>query len=177
MKTKANEPPIECDLTKIDLLLDGGITGEVATVLNKHLEACMSCRAYMERTAADTNTWSNIQSFLNPDSYDVEPFLSTSSSGSDSRDVQARIVQICSALAPSEFPNHMGRLGIYEITGVIGAGATGVVFKATDPSLDRTVAIKVLSPVLANSGAARKRFERESKAAAAVIQPLSLIHI
>jgi serine/threonine protein kinase len=168
---RANQPPTECDLSQIDLLLDGEVTDEVATILDIHLADCLSCRDYMERTAADTKTWSNIENFLKPDSYDEEPFLSTSSSASDSRDVQTRIEQISSALAPSEFPNHMGRLGIYEITGVIGAGATGVVFKATDPSLDRTVAIKVLSPVLASSGAARKRFERESKAAAAVIHP------
>ena len=47
----------------------------------------------------------------------------------------------------------------------------GVVLKASDQSLDRTVAIKVLAPHLASSGAARKRFAREAKAAAAVLHP------
>ena len=65
----------------------------------------------------------------------------------------------------------LGRLGSYEISGVIGIGGMGIVLKAIDPSLDRTVAIKVLSPHLASSGSARNRFAREAKAAAAVIHP------
>jgi hypothetical protein len=65
----------------------------------------------------------------------------------------------------------LGRLGAHEVSGVIGAGAMGVVLNALDKSLDRTVAIKVLAPHLASSGAARKRFAREAKAAAAVLHP------
>ena len=45
----------------------------------------------------------------------------------------------------------------------------GIVLKALDPALDRRVAIKVLAPHLAASAAARKRFAREAKAAAAVV--------
>ena len=44
----------------------------------------------------------------------------------------------------------------------------GVVLKAFDPALHRTVAIKVLAPHLATSPRARKRFSREARAAAAV---------
>ena len=44
----------------------------------------------------------------------------------------------------------------------------GVVLKAFDPSLSRFVAIKVLAPQLAAVAAARKRFAREARAAAAV---------
>jgi eukaryotic-like serine/threonine-protein kinase len=36
------------------------------------------------------------------------------------------------------------RLGPYEITGQIGAGGMGEVYRATDPNLGRQVAIKVL---------------------------------
>jgi serine/threonine protein kinase len=57
------------------------------------------------------------------------------------------------------------------VMGVVGAGGMGVVLKGFDRSLDRTVAIKVLAPHLASSGAARKRFAREAKAAAAVLHP------
>ncbi len=65
----------------------------------------------------------------------------------------------------------LGRLGGYEVSGVVGTGGMGVVLKAHDNSLDRTVAIKVLAPHLASSGAAWKRFSREAKAAAAVLHP------
>ena len=47
----------------------------------------------------------------------------------------------------------------------------GVVFKGFDRELNRSVAIKFLAPHLAHSGTARKRFEREARAAAAVVHP------
>ena len=74
-------------------------------------------------------------------------------------------------LAPTDDPRMMGRLGVYEVSGVIGSGGMGVVLKGHDRALERTVAIKVLAPHLASSGAARKRFAREAKAAAAVLHP------
>ena len=44
-----------------------------------------------------------------------------------------------------------------EVVGVIGRGGMGVVFKAYEGALNRFVAIKMLLPHLAASGAARKR--------------------
>ena len=46
-----------------------------------------------------------------------------------------------------------------------------VVFRAHDERLDRTVALKLLSPALAEDEAFRQRFIRESRAAAAVDDP------
>jgi len=46
-----------------------------------------------------------------------------------------------------------------------------VVFRAHDERLDRTVALKILSPALAADAAFRQRFIRESRAAAAVDDP------
>jgi serine/threonine protein kinase len=59
----------------------------------------------------------------------------------------------------------------YRIEEQIGAGGMAVVFRAVDENLDRTVALKVLSPGLAANTAFRKRFMRESKAAAKVDDP------
>jgi hypothetical protein len=73
-----------------------------------------------------------------------------------------------SFLEPCDDPTRLGRLGPYEVTDVIGRGGFGVVFKAFDPSLGRFVAIKVLAPYLASNVAARQRFAREGRAAAAV---------
>ncbi|MBC8352145.1 MAG: serine/threonine protein kinase [Planctomycetes bacterium] len=72
-------------------------------------------------------------------------------------------------LAPPSHPEMLGRLGRYEIERLIGAGGMGVVFKGFDSELNRPVAIKVLAPHLAGSGAARKRFAREARAAAAIV--------
>jgi eukaryotic-like serine/threonine-protein kinase len=63
------------------------------------------------------------------------------------------------------------RLGPYEILSRIGAGGMGEVYRARDTRLDRTVAIKILPPVLTNDPAARSRFEREARAIAALRHP------
>jgi len=63
------------------------------------------------------------------------------------------------------------RLGPYEVQSFIGAGGTGEVHKALDTRLDRTVAIKVLSPYLAGNEAARERLEREAKVVSRLNHP------
>jgi HD-like signal output (HDOD) protein len=63
------------------------------------------------------------------------------------------------------------RLGNYELRALLGRGAMGVVFKALEPSLQRHVAIKLLAPELAASPAARERFAREARVAAAIQHP------
>lgn len=72
-------------------------------------------------------------------------------------------------LGPPSHPEMLGRLGRYEIERVVGTGGMGVVFKGFDTELHRPVAIKVLAQHLSHSGAARQRFGREAKAAAAVV--------
>src|ERR1019366_6103423 len=57
------------------------------------------------------------------------------------------------------------RLGPYEIIAVAGAGGMGEVYKARDPRLDRTVAIKTSAEQFSN------RFEGEARAIAALNHP------
>jgi urea transport system substrate-binding protein len=57
------------------------------------------------------------------------------------------------------------RIGRYEITGVLGAGGMGVVFKAHYTAIDRTVAIKVLAANIAVNARALDRFLVEARAA------------
>jgi serine/threonine-protein kinase len=54
----------------------------------------------------------------------------------------------------------------YRLTAVLGEGAMGTVYRAKQLSLDRDVAIKVLSPEYANDPAYVERFLREAKAVA-----------
>jgi eukaryotic-like serine/threonine-protein kinase len=67
---------------------------------------------------------------------------------------------------------HIGR---YEIIKTIGKGAMGVVYKAIDPLLDRTVAVKtIMSPQSSGRrvrSAFLERFQREAKAAAKMQHP------
>jgi WD40 repeat protein/serine/threonine protein kinase len=71
-------------------------------------------------------------------------------------------------LEPSPKPGSLGRLGHYDVLEVAGRGGMGVVLRAFDEKLQRVVAIKVLAPTLAGDAAARQRFVREARAAAAV---------
>jgi serine/threonine-protein kinase len=56
----------------------------------------------------------------------------------------------------------------YRLLELLGEGAMGAVYKARQLSLDRDVAIKVLSPELAKDEAYVKRFQAEAKAVARV---------
>jgi len=73
-----------------------------------------------------------------------------------------------SFLEPSEKPGSLGRLAHFEVLEVLGNGGFGTVVKAFDEKLHRFVAIKLMSPLLAATSAARKRFVREARSAAAV---------
>ncbi len=62
------------------------------------------------------------------------------------------------------------RLGQYEIESVLGLGGAGVVYRARDTRLTRTVAVKFLSP--AREGAASSnRFQREGQIVSALNHP------
>jgi len=62
-------------------------------------------------------------------------------------------------------------LGSYEITGPLGAGAMGVVYRAKDPRLGRSVAIKIVSERAQLLPQILKRFEQEARAASAIAHP------
>jgi hypothetical protein len=53
----------------------------------------------------------------------------------------------------------------------LGAGGMASVWLAREPALRRLVAVKLLSPELSASGAARARFEREAQAVAGLVHP------
>ena len=63
------------------------------------------------------------------------------------------------------------KLGHFEITGLLGKGGMGEVYRAHDTKLEREVAIKVLPDDLANDPERLERFEREAKMLAALDHP------
>jgi tetratricopeptide (TPR) repeat protein len=73
------------------------------------------------------------------------------------------------AHATNELPEDAPReIGDYRIVREIGRGGMGVVYEAVQTSLDRRVALKVLSLSITNTANAVRRFQREARAAASI---------
>ena len=66
-----------------------------------------------------------------------------------------------------EDPMTPEKIGRYVVTGELGKGAMGVVYRATDPNIGRTLALKTMRLDIhgANSGDMLKRFQNEARAA------------
>src|SRR5882762_8972408 len=62
-------------------------------------------------------------------------------------------------------------LGPYEITGPLGSGGMGEVYRARDTRLERTVAIKILPAQFSSDPVRKQRFEREAKTISSLNHP------
>src|SRR5215218_4877782 len=62
-------------------------------------------------------------------------------------------------------------IGKYRIVELVGEGAMGVVYRALDTVLHRTVAIKVMNDAIARQAELRQRFLHEAQAAASLQHP------
>ncbi|MCA9194791.1 MAG: serine/threonine protein kinase [Planctomycetales bacterium] len=146
---------------------------ELPDSMAQHIEQCAHCQTRLGELAATEEGWEKVAvAFLKRDQ---------SSQIFDSDDYPRGLVRwteqtaawsesmVKPLLNPPTHPEMLGRLGRYEIERLIGSGGMGIVFKAYDTELNRTVAIKMLAPYLATSGAARKRFARESRSAAGIV--------
>ena len=150
----------ECHLATIQRFLDQQLNHEENARFENHLETCQPCRERLEAAAANADVWSEVRNSLGAD--DFEPALfSESDSG-----LAVNRSSIVRWLAPSDDDRMLGRIGTYEVAGIVGTSSMAVVLKAFDPALNRYVAIKLLAPWLHTNGAARQRFSREARASA-----------
>src|SRR5207245_4528997 len=63
------------------------------------------------------------------------------------------------------------KIGKYDVTGILGRGGMGIVYKATDPFLDRLVAIKMMTGGYADNPDLLKRFFREAQSTGSLQHP------
>lgn len=163
-----------CDEQRLQTLLTAEEDTAEYRAAAEHLETCASCRDRLSDLAGDPRAWDEARGMLVCDETDAEIKQEETArpwyrflSGSQAHGWTESLVR--QLLSPPSHPEMLGRLGRYEIERWLGAGGMGVVFKGFDTELNRPVAIKVLAPHLAGSGAARQRFAREARAAAAVV--------
>ncbi len=74
-------------------------------------------------------------------------------------------------LQASPDPDFAAALGPYDVTAIIGRGGMGLVLKAHERALDRTVALKILRPELTDDRTALTRFTLEARAVAGLNHP------
>ena len=159
---RATRRPIACvDAQTLERYLAEHLDESDEVRVAEHLETCDTCRRTMERQAAEPEVWTELAGSV-PDALPIEAL-----SGPE-EDKGLQIAEVAELLDPTDDPAYLGRIGAYEVCGMIGSGATGVVLKAMEPRLNRFVAIKLMSPRYRHHGAARSRFEREGQAVAAV---------
>jgi serine/threonine protein kinase len=162
-----------CDDVNLGVLLDGDEHSDHFQIAARHIDCCVSCQRRLTELSGDVDAWAVQRVMLRPlegdepesglicryHSQEFSPWRKSAKPGSSIEELLA---------APSH-PEMLGRLGRYDIERVIGTGGMGIVLKGFDSELNRPVAIKLLAPHLARVGAARQRFAREARAAAAVL--------
>ncbi|WP_422931390.1 serine/threonine-protein kinase [Singulisphaera sp. PoT] len=171
-----------CDTARLALLLEGRLPGADEPALVAHLDACRACQRRLDELAAEAPWWGALRRLDDA----VGPSATDRRGGCEQEKRACRGMRRAAGkpgdealgfLAPSEDPGCLGRLGHFRVDEVLGRGGMGVVLRAFDEVLDRAVAIKVLAPQLATGAAARRRFDREARAAAAVVhEHVTAIH-
>ena len=133
--------------------------GVEVDAVSEHIESCEACRTELEELGGGASWWDEAGRWLAIDPADV-----------DDADVDpwSQHAIDLSFLDPPTHPEMLGRIGQYDVESLLGHGGMGVVFRAHDSDLQRTVAVKVLAPQWAASPQARQRFAREAEAAASV---------
>lgn len=178
--------PPHIDTAVLEALLDDRLPARQTADIERHLSDCESCRLRLDNVAGQHAWWDETRDALSdtalegdrrdhaesdeqPDSSKQtvapEPNAKHESPSDDASLAWVRpLMQPCSI-------GRLGRFGDHPIDGIIGQGGMGVVLRGRDRQLGRDLAIKVLSPHLAGVGAARARFLREARSAAAIIHP------
>ncbi len=154
-------------------LLDDELNPQQTDQIEAHLSGCETCRDTLQSIAGEKQWWDETAGVLSKSTLTFSQSAAKQEPPHDSDltwPLDASLEWIRPLLDESP-ESKWGRIDHYPIQGLIGQGGMGVVLRGTDPELGRPIAIKILSPHLAGVGAARARFMREARAAAAIVHP------
>jgi len=160
---------MNCSVHLSQSFLRSELSPEEQSQFEEHLEHCESCRQFLDAEICNQADGLELQSRLlrSKEISSWSPFDDVRIAQDRSRTFAADLAM----LAPSDDPESLGRIGLFEARAILGRGGMGTVYKAIDPALGRTVAIKVLRPDLASIGSARERFALEARAMASIAHP------
>ena len=162
-----------CPTDLVDAAAEDRLADDKVAKLQSHLTRCKKCCKRLDSNTASPLWWNDASRLLDDSLLDDPLGDIADSSTSDARlfedDDPVGELKAAGIIDSPSHPEMLGQLGRYSIERELGSGGMGVVLKGFDAELNRTVAIKVLAPHLARSAAARQRFIREGRAAAAVV--------
>ncbi len=121
METQPNQ--LNCDPNLLSEFLNNDLSEDEQTAVERHLDHCQSCRAELNSQAAEPSWWDEARQFLESGADDH--LLENTSAALGSEPGLPRTA--LGFLAPTDDPRMLGRLGAYEIAGVIGCGGMGIV--------------------------------------------------
>ena len=89
------------------------------------------------------------------------------------RFIEQQALEVAAKIIAHDKPESLigQQLGSYQIVSLLGAGGMGVVYKARDTRLNRSVAIKVLPADKVSDPERKRRFIQEAQAASALNHP------
>lgn len=157
------------DMETLSLFAAGEADEETFSILEDHLDACEECRTNIEKllsNAPESKALEGIEGWED-EQESLRPTLTA---------LLASSFRVSEKLNPASFSfisggsdeQPEGRLGDLVITGLLGSGAMGAVFRAHDEKLEREVAVKALRPEYGESREIRQLFLDEARAMAAV---------
>jgi serine/threonine protein kinase len=159
---------------ELERWLAGQLDAEQHRTIDDHFSGCSACQALAESITEEIGELpSALQSAHEPDEFDEEDacrsavarasgLVSATSVGSIRPD---RDDSTSSAFSPGQ------TVGSYELLERVGAGGMGIVYRARHTRLEKTVALKLLTPRSAVSAESIVRFDREMQAAGRLAHP------
>ena len=152
--------------------VDGELSGESVAWVDRHIDRCDACRVHLAEVARAPVLRSFLAGELTTATPDLHerPDIAATEPAPETPAARPRPPRLDGGVPPAG-----AQLGRYVVDEVIGRGGMGVVLRAHDPVLDRTVAIKLVRPVdssaMATSGEWRRRLRLEGQAMARLRHP------